>query len=296
MKRIQRTFIPGSEWLYLKIYGGEKNLDKLLGNEIYSIVNKLDKESRIDKWFFIRYADPDTHLRIRFLLKERKDIAYILDLFYTRLNPLTTNNVIWKIQIDTYVRELERYGSHLIEEAESIFKTDSECIISCIRLLNTISNEDYRWMISLRMIDSLLTDFSYSNVMKKKFMEQLSSSFKKEFNFNEFNSKQFNDKYREHKNAIENIMKDKLDDKLFLQLLMHIKQRSPKNAPIIKVLYKKSKHKNNTQIIAPLLQSYIHMMINRLFRSKNRIHELVIYDLMRRYYVSEEAKIKYNKV
>lgn len=34
MKLIQRTFIPGSNWLYIKIYGGEKTLDMLLSHEI----------------------------------------------------------------------------------------------------------------------------------------------------------------------------------------------------------------------------------------------------------------------
>jgi hypothetical protein len=36
------------------------------------------------------------------------------------------------------------------------------------------------------------------------------------------------------------------------------------------------------------------MMLNRLFRSKNRLHELVLYDFMNRYYKSELAKEKYN--
>ncbi|GHV23349.1 hypothetical protein FACS1894174_09080 [Bacteroidia bacterium] len=44
-----------------------------------------------------------------------------------------------------------------------------------------------------------------------------------------------------------------------------------------------------------LLKSYIHMMLNRLFRSKNRMHEMVLYDFMFRYYTSGIAKEKYNK-
>ena len=33
-----------------------------------------------------------------------------------------------------------------------------------------------------------------------------------------------------------------------------------------------------------LLSSYIHMMINRLFRDKQRLHELVCYDSLHKYY------------
>jgi len=44
-----------------------------------------------------------------------------------------------------------------------------------------------------------------------------------------------------------------------------------------------------------LLKSYLHMMTNRLFYSKNRLHELILYDFMYRYYTSEIARNKYRK-
>lgn len=44
-----------------------------------------------------------------------------------------------------------------------------------------------------------------------------------------------------------------------------------------------------------LLSSYTHMSLNRLFISKNRIYELVLYDFLRRYYTSEIAKRKYTE-
>ncbi|WP_444332737.1 lantibiotic dehydratase C-terminal domain-containing protein [Parabacteroides johnsonii] len=41
---------------------------------------------------------------------------------------------------------------------------------------------------------------------------------------------------------------------------------------------------------------YIHMTMNRLFRTENRLYELIIYDFMRRYYMSKcvlsNSKIK----
>ena len=47
--------------------------------------------------------------------------------------------------------------------------------------------------------------------------------------------------------------------------------------------------------IDSLLASYIHMMMNRLFKSKNRLHELVLYEFLYRYYKGEQAKEKYIK-
>ena len=39
-----------------------------------------------------------------------------------------------------------------------------------------------------------------------------------------------------------------------------------------------------------LLESHIHMMLNRLFRSKNRLNEMVCYDFLFRVYKSRSAR------
>jgi hypothetical protein len=39
---------------------------------------------------------------------------------------------------------------------------------------------------------------------------------------------------------------------------------------------------------------YIHMTMNRLFRTENRLYELIIYDFMRRYYTSKY--VLYNNI
>ncbi|MDR2057706.1 MAG: hypothetical protein LBP83_05390 [Dysgonamonadaceae bacterium] len=80
---------------------------------------------------------------------------------------------------------------------------------------------------------------------------------------------------------------------IFVALSTLIKRRSKKLSPVIKQLtYKMRKNEPNVQL-NNLLISYLHMMLNRLFRSKNRVHELILYDFLHRYYTSEMAKQKY---
>jgi len=43
-----------------------------------------------------------------------------------------------------------------------------------------------------------------------------------------------------------------------------------------------------------LLTSIIHMSMNRWFRTKNRLYEMVIYEFLSRYYASEIAKKQKN--
>jgi thiopeptide-type bacteriocin biosynthesis protein len=216
MKDIKRKYTPGSEWTYIKIYAGNKTIEKILIEDITLVINKIKRYTLIEKWFFIRYNDPDFHLRLRFLSKDRQNTGQIIGIINDRFSKLVTCDLVWKIQIDTYNRELERYGDELIEEAESIFFTDSECILSILKKLN--NNENYRWMIALKLIDILLSNFLFDMERKQKLSERLSKSFKTEFGFNEFNAKQFNGKFRENKKIIEGVLNNKLADEVFNKL------------------------------------------------------------------------------
>lgn len=290
MKSIQRTFIPGDQWIYFKIYTGVKLADGILTKNISVIIHKLNKKQVIDKWFFIRYNDPDFHIRIRILVKDTSDIVEIINLFYHQFRNLIKSNEIWKIQIDTYNRELERYGNILIGEAESIFHTDSECILSILKLLDKYKNENYRWMIGLRIIDNFLSASSLDLLNKQALLKSMSESFKTEFGFNKYNAKQFNTKFRENKKEVESVLNHTIDDSNFRSLELPLKKKVKKIEPIILQLKQKIELSQISLDMNSLLSSYIHMSINRLFRSKNRLHELIIYDFMYRYYTSEIAK------
>lgn len=291
MKTIKRIYAPGSDWIYIKIYTGISLSEEILLN-VVNIINGLKKKGYLAKWFFIRYSDPDFHLRIRILVANQNHIGSIIASFHKKLKYWLHNNLIWKIQLDTYNREIERYGNLTMEESESLFYIDSECVTSIIRMLN--SNESYRWMISISMIDRLLTDFLIDITSKQQIMNELSSSFKAEFGFNEFNAKQLNYKYREDKSTIESILNHSISTMSFVNLHNPIEIRSTKLVPLVKEIHSKLTDKDVNVSFHQLIKSYLHMMMNRLFKDRNRIYELIIYDYMNRYYISQIAKIKYN--
>lgn len=289
MKTIQRTFIPGSKWIYIKLYTGTKTADTILIKDIFFIKNKLISMNLIDKWFFIRYNDPDFHLRIRVLLKDISCFGYVINLFYSRINSLVDEKMLLNLQIDTYNREIERYGLLFIEEAESIFYVDSECVLSILKKINN-KDENYRWMIALKMIDNLLSDFSFDIFQKSDIMGKLSNSFKTEFGFNLYNVKQFNQKYRNNKADIERVLNSELIDEDFKKMYFYLRIRSKRIQPIIRIIKLKMNSSKNNISYEYLLTNCIHMMLNRLFRSKNRLHELILYDFMCRFYKSEVVR------
>ncbi|MBA4056593.1 MAG: hypothetical protein C0490_17900, partial [Marivirga sp.] len=63
---VRRNFALGSEWLYYKIYCSTTAADQILREFVRPLSSGLVKDEVIDRWFYIRYNDPDSHIRLRF--------------------------------------------------------------------------------------------------------------------------------------------------------------------------------------------------------------------------------------
>lgn len=285
MKAVKRTFIPGDDWIYFKIYSGSIMADWIIINKLFPLIKKMLEYKFIEKFFFIRYYDPDFHIRIRFLLSNNNYFCNIIEIVNNALKPIIDKQYAWKIQLDTYQREIERYNPYLIEEIESLFYIDSVYIMQIIRQIDLIKDEKYRWMIALFLNDKLLSDFNFTIKQKKDLMTSISEALKVEFGFNQFNSKQFNIKYRANKFTIESILNNNTIDDYFKVLAKLVCNRSIKMKPIISNIQHVSIIKRLN--IQNYVENYIHMTMNRLFIKDARMYELIIYDFMKRYYTSK---------
>ncbi|MFN4364730.1 lantibiotic dehydratase [Chryseobacterium hispalense] len=268
---VTRNFIPGSEWLFYKIYCSTKVSDQILKDTIYRFANGLVRKGIIKKWFFIRYSDPDMHIRIRFLTTSQdhtlsSQIYQLLDKYLNR------EMVIHKIVLDTYNREIERYGEITIDQIESIFYFDSECV--CKLLKEAENTETSIWKAAVAGIDRILYDFGYSMTEKRDIMHQLSNGYG---NMLDDHSKQIlKDKYREHRHQTLELLED--TDR-FSKIL---DTRSKKTARYIAEI----KELQSYQMVKSLVVSYIHMFVNRIFASKPNIHESILYYFLHKSYDS----------
>ncbi|MCL2434808.1 MAG: thiopeptide-type bacteriocin biosynthesis protein [Lentimicrobiaceae bacterium] len=282
----KRTFIPGDEWLYFKVYTGFKTADTILTETIFPLSQSLLKQNLINHWFFIRYSDPQFHLRIRFHVVKNENITPIIHHFNAAMQHYIIHNLAWKIQTDTYQREIERYGIELIELSEKLFSLSSEMICKAIDLKEVQQDETLRWLLGLKMIDTLLTDFNYSLQEKCNLLNTLQENFGKEFNINTDSRRQFGQKYRAEKNRIEKILdKNSEHNEEYISLFQPILEGSEKSKYIIEEIKSKISETESPSL-NELLSSYTHMTLNRLFRTQQRTHELILYDYLFRYYNS----------
>jgi thiopeptide-type bacteriocin biosynthesis protein len=289
---VTHAFAPGSQWFYVKIYTGHKTADRILKNNLLPLIKTFSAEQKIEKWFFIRYADPDAHLRIRFYHSSCPDFwKDVMDALYKHLADYLTDGTISKIQIDTYKRELNRYGAASIEQAESVFYNDSEAVAEFLTYVNGDAGERYRWLFALKGVDKLMDDFGFSVPEKIEIIDKYKDAYFKEFNVDKAFEIQLNDRYRNVSGLIYKFLSGTYfgEDVNIMDSILTL--RSQHNiAPIQSINQQVADGALQPQFKKEVISSYIHMFLNRVFLANQRKHELIVAHYLHKYYKSALAR------
>ena len=275
---MSRVFSLGSEWMYFKIYSGYKIADIILLEYLKVKIELLVSEKSINKWFFIRYNDSDSHIRIRFQVNKTQDIFKVIQELNSVFEHLLHQNLIWKVQNDTYLREVERYGLCTIEDSETLFYFDSQMIMNYLSLKNDFEKEEDQLLFSFLAINSFLNAFDLSSSEKLTLLEEMQQGFKNEFNATKVLKTQLDKHYRGLEKVISNVLDSDLNQDL-ISCNEIVEKKYTNIKPIVESI------KENLEInFNSFLSSHIHMMINRQFTSRQREYETLIYDHLYRYY------------
>lgn len=292
---IQRNFIPGSEWLYFKLYTGPKSADRLLADVIRPTATQLQDDQNIKDFFFLRSADPAPHIRLRFRIGNAGDYAAVFAAVHRTFSACVDNGLLAKVTCDTYRRELERYGFHTMELSETLFGIDSRSVLELLSLLSEATDpESDRWQLSLSLLDDMLAAFGYDTEAKSALLESVSQRFRREFGCDRQPfSKQLDDKYRTHRTQIEATF---APDWHTAGPYADILERRKTEITALALQFQEQENAGRLTVsMNSLIPSYLHMTMNRLFRSKNRQFEMVIYHFLDKYYKSALARKKYMK-
>jgi lantibiotic biosynthesis protein len=131
----ERLRPPGSDWLFAKLYGPRAFEDDLLTGPVLEVCQQAITSGRAESWFFIRYADPEPHLRLRFRGDPGRLLKELVPHLSNWASGLLNDGLIVRLCFDTYEREVERFaGPAGVEAAEALFHTDSHAVIEILRL------------------------------------------------------------------------------------------------------------------------------------------------------------------
>ncbi|MGG8495317.1 lantibiotic dehydratase [Tenacibaculum sp. TC6] len=280
---IKRSFSPCDEWVYFKIFTGINIANKILISKVDRIIEELKNNGIIDKWFFIRYKDPDFHLRIRLHLKNDKEKGKVINMFNNYFKDLISNDLVWKLDISTYEREVERYYGKFIEETETVFSEDSTMVLKLLKSLKKDNREDDLWLYCLKSIDAYFELFNFSLEEKYLMLDAMYKNISIEFNSNKTIRAQIDKKFRKEYNRICEII---LKEDLYSSLI------DKRNIALKNTIYSRL-IKEPDFIIKDLISNYIHMTVNRFITANSGMHELVFYGLLEKYYKKEKGLKKY---
>lgn len=286
---MKRTFILGEEWLYYKLYTGAKTADLLLADVIGPLCKTFIANGWIDKWFFIRYHDPESHLRIRFHFTDLAKMGDLIQSLKAALVPYVADDRIWKVQADTYHRELERYGEDAIVDSETLFYHDSEMITWLLALLDP-NDDEMRLLIALKSLDITMADFGLNLQERMQFTSDMQQVFRKEHQSGKENKEKLDAKYRRLRPQLENLLATVPETKEVTALCTLISQKSLSIEPLIARYKTREREKKSVIKSINLLHSYNHMTVNRFFSTRQRTYEWVCYDFLFKYYKSAYAK------
>lgn len=260
-------------WLYFKVYCHPLSADGILLQHLLPIVEKSIRTGIVQQWFWLRYNDPEHHLRIR-LKTERRNQGKVFELFNHCLHKLYLSKLVHRFQTDVYKRELERYSAALIVYVEALFHCSSNIVV---RYLQKAAGEGYREeevvVEGVSFANRLLGYFGFSTEKETDFCKK---------NFEAFYQEHGGVKgFRTEAEKLYRTMQPALEEALVLNETMRDFDRVGQNVHFL--LVKLSFSPPGGPDINSLAADIVHMHINRLFSSNQRYYEMLVYFMLYRH-------------
>lgn len=291
---IRRAFPPGSEWVYVKLYGGTSAIDALLREVAAPLVRAAREAGEIDRWFFIRYDDPEHHLRLRLHVADGRRIEPILARVHAAISASLERRLSHRAYLDTYQREVERYGGDGgMEASEELFFRDSEAVLHAIEGFDGAADADTRWRLALVGMDRIVRAMGFDLEQRRALLAELRASFGEEFFVRKPLEVELGARYRKVRADLEALVEgDATEDAPLANGLAALRTLERHVEPIFAGLRRAALAGSLTTSLPSLASSYLHMHANRMLAADHRAQELVLYDFLHRHYDSLAARAR----
>lgn len=248
-----RFQVPGSEWVYLKLYL-PNNESRFLLDAIAPFIETHYQD--FEKWFFIRYQENlKPHIRLRFKIKQPEKIGHFLQKLKNWYEPFIHQGWIQDLQFSSYEREVERYGGiDVIDYYESVFNADSECALWMLSQLQTkkVKLPDFGY-VAISLV-KILFDLEFSLVEQIKLLEKMELDKK--------NLEGFREVKKEITPLLMSIVSNPSSEAIFPPLAHPLQLEKRKRA--LTTYYEKLKKLGTAESIEKVVLSLLHMHCNRI--------------------------------
>lgn len=290
--KLDRVFMPGNDWLYLRVHVTPAMAERVLTTTVPEVLAWARGTGELKRWFFIRYDEQGHHLRLRF----QGPPAWLREQLFPKLEaavrPWVDAKIVSRLVIDTYRREVERYGGpHSMPLAEAWFEAASDEALELIQLLPRDSDLEARgWaaFVGVNRIMSLLLDTDEQRI---KGLENWRTSLFEENGGGSTLETSLSKIARSHRALTGQLVTGAMPDTMG--------EAGPVLARYTGVLsdiaagFKRlDGEKALTTSLGEIGGALMHMHVNRLLRAQQRRQELVLYDLLARHLKSQQGRTR----
>lgn len=288
------THAPGGRWLTLKIYTGQVTADRILRDILAPAIAELEAKQLVKRWFFLRYADTDFHLRVRFEGHRDELWPEVLPAMHEQLQPLIDNGAVFQTVIDSYRPEFHRYGGpEVMEIAHEMFCADSRGALEVLTHLPDSASGPDRLLCAIVGVNGYYDAFAELGVphmlATESALERLGSSLWDTELAATAGRRRNGQAFRQIRASIEELLSSPARGHL-AGAIAPIARRDAALREQVGRLREASCAGKLTQRPVDLLLSYTHMHVNRILREYDRSTELRVYDALYRHYQSVFAR------
>jgi thiopeptide-type bacteriocin biosynthesis protein len=265
---------PGSDWLFAKLYCPRTFDEDLITGPMRTFCAFVRAAGLAEEWFFIRYADPDPHLRLRFRGAPERLVSHLLPQFCSWAADLMRDGLCLRFCFDTYDREVERYGGEVgIAAAEALFAADSRAVVEILHLSQQRLLEMDRMTLAVLRIDDLLAGLGLSESDRLCwYKDQVMSR------------RESGQEYRQRKQILRLLLGD--PGRLLAEpggeaVVQVFAARRQAVMPVAQRLHELTERGDLGQPTSKLYQSFVHLHCNRLLASDWALEQRLIGLLLR---------------
>jgi len=274
-----RVKTPGSDWLYLKLYAAPSLEDDLLTGPIRRLTSWAHESLAVSRWFFVRYADPRPHIRLRFQGDPTVLTGTLFPEALRWAQELVQSDRCLQFAVETYEREIDRYGGiHAIAAAEDLFLHDSEFALAALSFLGP-KCPLRRHELAVLGLDALFRDLGWDFPRRAAFVKAMGVA-----------RQESGAAYRERKDILEALAGVRAELPIATQIRRIPRGRAAHPNALASIGRRLQMLEDEGSLSAPLpsiFRSLAHMHCNRLGLDQDR--ERLAYGLLARTYETELA-------
>ncbi len=284
-----RVFTPGSEWLYVRVHVSPGLAERVLLGSVPGVLDWAKPQNELKRWFFIRYEEQGHHLRLRFQGNPDWLRTQLWPKLDEALRPFVEAKVVSRVVVDTYRREVERYGGDEgVVLAESWFEADSNEALALLEAVPGDGEETRSWCAFVG-VHQLLGALLETDEDRLAILGSWRSSIFAENDGDSALEDALSKTARARRALVAQLVTGPWPEAVEL-VGAPMRARQDAVAPLAAEYRRLAREGRLTVPLRDIGGALMHMHVNRLLRAQQRRHELVFYDLLSRHLRSVQGR------